>query len=120
MPLNVYIVILLTLIASVLSSYCQLLFKKGMPKKLNSLYDILKSLTNKDIFLGLVGYLISFILYLFALQSSQLSIVVPIFASSFIFVALFSAYGLKEKLGWTRIIGILLIFFGIVVVALTA
>jgi drug/metabolite transporter (DMT)-like permease len=118
--MNIYLVILLTLIASVLSSFCQLLFKRGLNKKLNSLWEILKALLNRDIIIGLVGYCISFILYLLALQSSQLSIVVPIFASSFIFVTLFSAWWLKEKISITRIVGVLLIFFGIVIVALTA
>jgi drug/metabolite transporter (DMT)-like permease len=119
MDINIYLVVILTLIASLLSSYCQLLFKKGLNKKLNSIFDILKSLTNKYVFGGLVGYFISFILYLIALSSAQLSIVVPIFASSFIFVALLSAYSLKEKISFIRIVGIVLIFLGIVFVALT-
>lgn len=119
MEVTIYVAVTLTLIASLLSSYCQMLFKKGLNKKLNSVFEILRSLTNKYIILGLAGYLVSFILYLIALSSSQLSIVVPIFASSFIFVTLLSAYSLKEKISFIRVVGILLIFFGIVFVALT-
>ena len=118
--MDIYLVMLLTVTASLLSSYCQLLFKRGLNRKLNSVFDIIKtSFTNKYVLIGLFGYLVSFIIYLLALRSSQLSIVVPIFASSFVFVTLISAHHLKEKVGLVRWAGILLIFFGIIFVALT-
>jgi drug/metabolite transporter (DMT)-like permease len=118
--MNIYLVIFLTLVAALFTSFSQLLFKKGLTKKLNSVTDIIKTLFNKTILIGLVGYAISFTLYLIALRQTQLSIVFPIFASSFIFVTIISSYSLKEKISWVRIVGILVIFIGIAIVTLTA
>lgn len=118
--MNIYLVIFLTLIAALFTSFSQLLFKRGLNKRLNSIFEIISTLRNKTVFIGLCGYLVSFILYLIALSGSQLSVVFPIFASSFIFVTLISAKLLKEKIGVERILGIILIFAGILIVALTA
>ena len=118
--MNIYLVIFLTLVAALFTSFSQLLFKRGLTKRLDSVYDILKTLTNKTILLGLCGYAVSFTLYLIALQKSQLSVVFPIFASSFIFVTIISARLFKEKIGTYRILGVILIFIGITIVAFTA
>lgn len=118
--MNIYLVIFLTLVAALFTSFSQLLFKKGLKKRLDTVTDILGTLLNKTVLLGLCGYTVSFILYLIALQSSQLSIVFPIFASSFIFVTLISAKRLKEPIGVKRILGIIIIFIGITIVAFTA
>jgi drug/metabolite transporter (DMT)-like permease len=117
---NIYLVIFLTLIAALFTSFSQLQFKKGLKRRLDSVKDIIWTLKEKSIIIGLIGYAISFTLYLFALQTSQLSVVFPIFASSFIFVTIISAIRLKEKITPIRIAGVLLIFVGITVVALTA
>jgi drug/metabolite transporter (DMT)-like permease len=114
------LVIFLTLVAALFTSFSQLLFKRGLQKRLNSVMDILKTLLNKNIILGLCGYAVSFTLYLIALQTSQLSVVFPIFASSFIFVTIISAIILKERIGAYRILGVILIFVGITIVALSA
>ncbi|MGI0100350.1 MAG: EamA family transporter [Candidatus Micrarchaeaceae archaeon] len=113
-------VIFLTLVAALVTSYSQLLFKRGLNKRLNSVYDILGTLKNKTIFMGLCGYLVSFLLYLIALSGSQLSIVFPIFASSFIFVTILSAMKLGERISMVRAAGIAIIFLGIAIVTLTA
>ncbi|MGD0729278.1 MAG: EamA family transporter [Candidatus Micrarchaeaceae archaeon] len=117
--MNIYLVIFLTLIAALISSFSQLLFKKGIKKRLDSVYEILGLLLNKTVLIGLCGYLASFLIYLYVLSTSQLSIVFPIFASSFIFVTIISAVTLKEKVTLIRVVGVLLIFFGITMVALT-
>ncbi len=118
--MNIYLVIFLTLVAALFTSYSQLLFKRGLRKRLDSVADILNTLRNRTILLGLCGYAISFTLYLIALSTSELSVVFPIFASSFIFVTLISAYQLKERINILRVAGILLIFLGVVIVAFTA
>lgn len=118
--MNIILVIFLTLVAALFTSFSQLLFKKALSKKLNSVMDILGTLRNRAILIGLAGYAVSFTLYLIALSKTQLSIVFPIFASSFIFVTLISSVILKEKITPIRIIGILVIFVGISIVTLTA
>ena len=119
--MNIYLVIFLTLLAALFTSYSQLLFKKGLKTQFNiTITDILGLINNRDIVVGLIGYVISFSLYIYALSGSQLSIAFPIFASSFIFVTIISAVKLKEKVSMVRVLGIFLIFLGIVIVALTA
>ncbi len=117
--MNIYLVIFLTLIAALFTSYSQLLFKKGLKKRLNTVTEIIGTLKNRLIIIGLAGYVVSFTLYLIALSGSQLSIVFPIFASSFIFVTLISSKMLNERITVIRVLGILLIFLGIVVIAAT-
>ena len=118
--MNIYLVIFLTLIAALFTSYSQFLFKRSLKTKLNTIWDILGTLRNPTILLGLGGYVVGLLLYLTALSHSQLSLVFPIFASGFIFVTIISAIKLKEKVSILRVAGILLIFLGIVIVALSA
>ncbi len=113
-------IIFITLIAAIIVSLSQILFKKGMTDKKVKPSNLLKIIIkSKIILIGIAGYLTSLSVYLFALNNAPLSIVYPIFASSFIFVVFFSVLFLKEKISKYRFIGILLIFIGIVTVALS-
>ncbi len=118
MSVHIYIVIFLTLIAAFLASIAQVMFKKSLPKNV-SFRGIFALAKNKGIVLGLLIYLVSLVIYLFALSSAPLSFVYPTFASSFIFVALLSFFLIKESFTFKRIAGILLIFIGILIVGLT-
>ncbi len=117
--MNIYLVIFITLVASLMASSSQILFKTGMKKKLGSLADMIGLLKNRKVLLGFIGYASSLVVYLYALSSSPLSIVYPTFASTFIFVALLSSILLKEKISALRVIGVIVIFLGIALVALT-
>src|SRR5580692_10717156 len=117
--MSIYLVIFLTLLAALLSSYSQSLFKSALSKKLNSLRDIIGTLKNRTVLLGFAGYAISLVVYLEALSRAPLSVVYPTFASCFIFVTIISAYKFKEKISIMRVAGVLLIFLGIVIVALS-
>ena len=66
-----------------------------------------------------MAYFVSLVIYLYALSNAQLSIVYPTFASTFIFVTLLSVVALKEKVTGKRAAGILMVFFGIVIIALS-
>ncbi len=118
MSVHIYIVIFLTLIAAFLASIAQVIFKKNLPKRV-SFKGILALAKNKGIVLGLLIYLVSLVIYLFALNNAPLSFVYPTFASSFIFVALLSFFSIKEKFTGKMIAGIALIFIGILVVGIT-
>ncbi len=117
--MNIYLVIFITLIAALIASFSQTLYKKNMTKRLNNLKDIFKVFLKIPILAGALGYVLSLGVYLFALSKAPLSVVYPTFASTFIFVTILSSFVLKEKMGKMRIAGMLVIFFGIVVVALT-
>ncbi len=90
--ITIYLIIFITLIAAVIVSFAQTLFKSELEKGKMTIPKIIKSLfTNKMIILGMSAYFGSLVIYLYALSKAPLSVVYPIFASSFIFVALFSA-----------------------------
>ncbi len=116
--MTIYEVIFLTLLAALVSSFAQLMFKRSV-KKIDSLAHLVGLLRNKGVLLGLLGYFIGFLIYITALSGGALSIVFPIFASSFIFVTLISATVLKERITLIRAAGVLLVFVGITIVAIS-
>ncbi|MDE1810590.1 MAG: EamA family transporter [Candidatus Micrarchaeota archaeon] len=117
--MSIYSVIFITLIAALLVSFSQILFKRGLSEKLHTRHDMLRLAKNKRVIGGIAIYLVSFVIYLYALSAADLSFVYPTFAASFIFIAVLSALFLKEKFGIMRILGVVLIFLGIAIVAAT-
>ncbi len=117
--LNIYLVIFITLIAALIASFSQILYKRGLPQKLKGIIGAIGAYRNKWVILGQLGYLVALVVYLYALQNAPLSVVYPVFASTFIFTTLLSAIMLKEKLSIYRISGVLLVFLGIVIIALS-
>lgn len=117
--MRIDLVIFITLIAALITSFSQLLFKKGIKKRLNSFKEIPGLIKNGLVVLGVLGYFAGLAVYLLALSNAPLSVVYPIFASTFIFVAAISFLLLKERASALRIAGVLVIFFGILLVSLT-
>jgi hypothetical protein len=90
--MDIYIIIFITLIASLIVSASQILFKRGVSGKRFSPRNIIPTILRSRLMLiGALGYFISLVIYLYALKAAPLSVVYPIFASSFIFVTIFSA-----------------------------
>jgi drug/metabolite transporter (DMT)-like permease len=116
--MTIYEVIFLTLLAALVTSFAQFLFKKSVTK-IDSIRHLLLLVKNKGVMLGLACYAIGFVIYITALSGGELSIVFPIFASSFIFVTIISAVTLKEKITMMRAAGVLLVFIGITIVAIS-
>ncbi|HUC39012.1 MAG TPA: EamA family transporter [Candidatus Acidoferrum sp.] len=117
--MDIYLIIFITLIAALIASFSQTLYKRGMTKRLDSIKEIVFMFKKKPILVGFFGYLVSLAVYLFALSKAPLSVVYPTFASTFIFITILSAVVLKEKINTIRIAGMAVIFIGIVVVALS-
>lgn len=116
--MNIYEVMLLTLFAALITSFAQLMFKRHT-KRIESAHHVLALLYNKGVMVGLGGYVIGLLFYLAALSGGELSLVYPLFASSFIFVTILSSVLLKEKITLVRAAGILIIFAGIILVAIS-
>ena len=118
-----YFIILIPIIAG---SIAQLLFKKGVSSlgslnfSLSNLLSLIpKILQNGYLVIGIILFGISFLVYLFALSKSQLSVIYPIFVSAgIIIVSLASWFFLKESLSWPQILGIVIIIFGIFLLAI--
>ncbi|MDE1868497.1 MAG: EamA family transporter [Candidatus Micrarchaeota archaeon] len=117
--MNIYPIIFITLIAALIASLSQLMYKRGLSKRIHGARELLKVFKNRWIIGGIAGYLVALAVYLYALNQAALSIVYPTFASTFIFIALLSAIVLKERVSRLRALGIVVIFAGIVIVAMT-
>ncbi|MEM3841335.1 MAG: EamA family transporter [Candidatus Micrarchaeaceae archaeon] len=116
----IYLVIFITLIAALIASAAQLAFKTSMDEPLKNVGSFARLVKKPKIIAGLLGYLLSLVIYLYALKSAPLSLVYPTFASTFIFVFALSAVFLGERPTLTRAAGITLVFFGIILIALSA
>lgn len=112
-------VVAITLLAAVIASFAQYLFKRAVPKFPANMKGVLSLFKNKLLMIGAAVYVVDLAIYLVALRYGELSFVYPIFASSFVFTLLLSKYGLKEPISAKRAIGVALVVVGIALVALT-
>jgi drug/metabolite transporter (DMT)-like permease len=117
--LNIYLVIFITLVAAFIAALAQIIFKKNIKGEIKSVKGIIKLAKNQMVVIGLFMYLISLVVYLYALHDAPLSFVYPTFASTFIFVFILSGILLKEKYPVHRLIGVVLIFIGIIIVGIS-
>ncbi|UCC57900.1 MAG: EamA family transporter [Candidatus Bathyarchaeum sp.] len=107
-------ILLLTALSAFIGSIGQLEFKRGAD---NLQFDLKLLLTNHHIILGVAIYAVSTILYLYALNKEQLSIIYPIAATSYIFTTIFAKVLLKETVGIPSVLGILFILLGVTLIA---
>ena len=106
-------VILLVAFCAFLGAFGQLFFKLAS-EDLN--FNITSFLFNWKLILGLSLYGISTVLFLFALKQGNLSMLYPIIATSYVWVALFSFVFLGESFPFYRWIGVFLIILGVGVI----
>jgi uncharacterized membrane protein len=107
-------IVLLTALSAFIGSIGQLEFKRGAD---NLQFDIKLLLTNYHIILGLAVYGVSTILYIYALNKEQLSLIYPIAATSYIWTTIFSKILLKESIGITSVVGLFFILLGVTLIA---
>lgn len=110
-------IILLTALSAFVGSIGQLEFKRGAD---NLQWDFKLLLTNYHLIIGVVVYAISTILYIYALNKEQLSILYPIIATSYIWTSIFSKIFLKEPVGLTSWVGVFFILLGVTLIATQA
>lgn len=108
--------ILLILITTFLTSAAQILFKTTAN---DLVFDIVKIITNYNLLIGLLLYLIGGILVIISFRSGEITILYPILATSYVWVNLLSNYFFEEQINifkWTGIaaiiIGVSLLGFG--------
>ncbi len=116
----IYLVIFITLVAAFIAALAQLVFKKEMLEPIRGMRGFIKLLKRPKVIMGFGGYLLSLVVYLYALGKAPLSLVYPLFASTFIFIFIISALFLREKPDLKRAVGIALVFLGIVIIAVSA
>jgi drug/metabolite transporter (DMT)-like permease len=110
-------IVLLTALAAFIGSIGQLEFKRGAN---NLQFDIKLLLTNYHLIIAVAVYAVSTILYVYALNKEQLSILYPLIATSYIWTLIFSRIFLKESVGLTSWAGVFFILLGVSLIATQA
>lgn len=110
-------IILLTALSAFIGSIGQLEFKRGAT---DLQFDIKMLLTNYHLIIGIAIYLVSTVIYVYALSKGQLSVLYPIIATSYIWTSIFAKIFLNEPVGTTSWIGIFFILLGIALIATRA
>lgn len=103
--------IVLVNISTFIGGFGALLFKRSSKDFRLNVIAILK---NRSFILAVFLYLIATILTIPAMKGNDLSIIYPMTATSYIWVAIFSRIFLKERVRKTTVIGIALIILGVV------
>jgi len=94
----------------VLTTSAQISWKYGADKLV---IDPISILLNYNIWLGFVFYGIGALMLIYALKYGELSVLYPVIATSYIWVALLSLFLFSEPLNFFKVIGILLIVLGV-------
>jgi len=110
-------IILLTALSAFIGSIGQLEFKRGAT---DIQFDIKMLLTNYHLIIGIAVYLVSTVIYVYALSKGQLSVLYPIIATSYIWTSIFAKIFLNESVGTTNWIGVFFILLGIALIATRA
>ena len=110
-------IILLTALSAFIGSIGQLEFKRGAD---NLQFDIKLLLTNYHLIIAIAVYCVSTVLYVYALNKENLSILYPIVATSYIWTLMFSKIFLKEPIGLTSWTGVFFILLGVTLIATQA
>jgi drug/metabolite transporter (DMT)-like permease len=103
-------VIIAVAFCAVLGAIAQILFKLGVPKVS---WLSLNWVHNKYIISGIVLYIIALIVFLNALKYERLSVVYPLIATSYIWVALLCNQFLGEPISLWQWMGFILIVAGV-------
>ena len=102
--------IVLAVVSSLLGATGMLFFKLGSKKVSLKIKDWV---TNWRVILGLFLYVVALVSLIIAMKSGDLSIVYPLYAFSYVWVAFYSKRFLKEKISWVNWAGIFVIVLGI-------
>ncbi len=107
--------IIIVLLFSVFGAYISILFKQASRRFRFSIRGTIK---NYKLILSLFGYGISALVFIYLLKFVEVSILYPIFSSSYIWISIFSIKFLNEKMNKLKWLGIILIIFGISLISI--
>ncbi|MFH1174625.1 MAG: EamA family transporter [archaeon] len=105
---------ILVAVLTIVGAYASVLLKKGAATL--TLQNVLKLQRHVPLLFGIGLHGISTIVFVYALQFSELSILYPITSLSYIWVALLSTKFLKERMNLLKWTGILCIILGVVLI----
>lgn len=109
---------IMALLSIFLSSIAQVLLKKGANNTKNFGANLLLEIfKNKFIFIGLIFYALSALMWIRVLKEMKLSIAYPLVSLGYIFTLLFSFFFLKESIQWNQILGVGVIIVGVIILS---
>jgi len=97
--------------STLLTSTAQLFYKLGS-EKLS--FDIISIITNLELIMGILLYAVGGILLILSFRGGEVSVLYPIFATSYIWVSFLSIYFLNESMNMFKWLGVFIIVSGIV------
>ncbi len=97
------------IIATLFTSAAQILYKFGINKG---------SLLNLYLISGILLYVVAAIIVIIAFRQGKVSVLYPVFATSYIWVILLSSYFFHEAVGQIKFLGIAVIIAGVVLIGL--
>lgn len=103
----------IVLSSTLLTSTAQLFYKFGS-EKLG--FDILSIIANIELIMGVVLYAIGGILLILSFRGGEVSVLYPVYATSYVWVSFLSIYFLGEVMNIFKWLGIFIIIAGIVLI----
>jgi drug/metabolite transporter (DMT)-like permease len=104
----------LVIVCTLFTSFAQIFYKFGADRLI---FDIFSIITNWPIIIGIILYGTAAVLLIIALKGGDVSVLYPIIATSYIWVSLLSMYFFGDIINLYKWIGMIFIFFGVVLVA---
>jgi multidrug transporter EmrE-like cation transporter len=105
--------IILMVLCTLFTSSAQLFYKSGADKLE---FNVLSIISNWNIILGIVLYGIGAVLLIIALKRGSVTVLYPIVASSYVWVAIGSSYFFGELMNSLRWWGVVSIIAGIIMI----
>ena len=106
--------LILVSLCTVLGAAAQIFMKKGADPNIHGMLPtMMRIFTNLNMFIGYALYGTSAILLVLALRKGQLSLIYPVIALTFVWVAILSVLVLHEELSLMRIGGVITIVLGV-------
>jgi len=100
----------LILFATVIGAFGSIYLKRGAEELEFNLKKLFK---NMKLFYGLLLYGLSSVFFIVGLKGGELSILYPLVALSYVWISLLSVKILKEKMGFWKWLGVVLIVLGV-------
>ena len=120
---NLFLVIIVMIISTLIGSIGSLLLKKGSEHfdidiRKGITKTVMKLLKNYNVVFGAILYFVSASFFIYLLRIEDLSMLYPMTSLSYVFVTILSVYILKERLNVYKTFGIMAIIIGVVLVTL--
>tara|TARA_Y100000310_G_scaffold47186_1_gene43796 strand:- start:22132 stop:22515 length:384 start_codon:yes stop_codon:yes gene_type:complete len=101
------------LFSTLLTSTAQLFYKFASDKLS---FNILELITNYELIVGMVLYAVGGVLLILSFRGGEVSVLYPLFATSYIWVSFLSIYFLGEIMNLYKWLGVAAIILGIVLI----